>query len=217
MASTNYYYLVSGLPVLHFGMDKLPVSIEQLKEELERSLCEQDMQLVRSIFYRLDNANLLRLLQNSDNKAIPGGNLTSVNLLEFIKDLKENDNSPLTGMPEHFKAFVPAYFSEKDSLGTASFEDMLAGMYFASMLQTENEFVKRWYEFELDLTNVQIAIQCRKFNFDKEKNFIWGQNEIGKWTLAHFQRQRLWCTCFVRCLWRGRKSTGRKQLDRARA
>ena len=52
-------------------------------------------------------------------------------------------------------------------------------MYFDYVLETKNKFLKQWFEFNQNVTNILIGLNCRAYDFDVEKQII-GDNEVSK-------------------------------------
>jgi hypothetical protein len=56
-------------------------------------------------------------------------------------------------------------------------EDYLSILYFEYGMLCKNEFLRKWFAFNLDLKNVLTAIACRKHGFD-QRSMVLGNSEI---------------------------------------
>lgn len=175
----NYYCLVAGLPEIQKDDTKGFASLRELREEITPQLSRKDAHLFRLLYARYDNANFLAFLQDKESQLNPLGLLSSTDWEELIKLMQEEDNP----VDERLLPYIIDYFrhsqEEEDFLKGISPEDYLAGLYYAYGMKSTNSFVSSWFEFNLNLNNLLIAIFCRKHNINQEKLII-GQTEISK-------------------------------------
>ena len=62
----NYYCLVAGLPDIHAEDNKGLPSPLAFREALEQELTPRDLAMLRLLYARHDNANLLSILRSRD-------------------------------------------------------------------------------------------------------------------------------------------------------
>ena len=175
----NYYYLISGLPELQLDDQKLKHSLADFKAELLENLSEADIRLTSYFFMQFDNANLLKILINKEAELDPLGNLNREDLLEILLQFNESDEPAHSLIYSYYKKFVPAFQAQQPLYTGMSWEDQLASLYFDYASLCKNEFVAEWYRFNLNVTNILAAVNCRKYGFDREVSIV-GSGEISE-------------------------------------
>ena len=162
---SKYYYLVAGLPELALEDSKLSYTVADFKTELYPALSKDDKKLIDLFYLKFDNANVLRLLKDKDAIIDPRGNYSAEELAEYISLLKEGGEISDCVFPSYLSAFISEYFNvsvEDDFL----YEDRLAALYYAYAMKCKNCFVSAWFEFNLIINNVLVALTARKFKMD---------------------------------------------------
>ena len=157
----NYYYLVAGLPDLHKEDAKGFLPLDELREEILGQLTASDADLLNLLYAKYDNANFLKQINNRDARSDYSGDMRSDDLEELMLLMQEDDQLG--------KEIAP--------------EDYLSGMYYAQAMEVDNQFMKDWFEFNLNLNNLFTAIFCRKHNIQPQKLIV-DQNEISKMLLT---------------------------------
>jgi hypothetical protein len=175
----NYYYLIAGLPELQFEIEKLQLSLNDFKIELDENLTPVDRQLIDLFFMPYDNANLLKLLINPEAEISMLGNLSREELLEIILQFKESDepNDPL--ISNYLKRFLPAYLADRTIYPGMSWEDHLASLFYDDAIACKNNFFSEWYHFNLNITNLLTAVNCMKYGYEREQAIV-GSSEIAE-------------------------------------
>lgn len=173
---SNYYALVAGLPELSLDTAKVPLSMEALKEVLQHTVSRNDMKLIRLFFLKYDNQNLLAYLQDPEASLHPLGTFTADDLGNIV----HQDKVYLAGLdvPPYFDQFVVAYQSNSE-MDAVTAEDLLTSLYYDYAVQNTNSFVRDFFEFTLNVKNILIGYQCRKFDFDAEKAVV-GNNFVAQ-------------------------------------
>ncbi len=169
MFRRNYHYLVAGLPDIILDQKKLSQTIADWRQELEYHLHPDDYSLVKLLFLPFDNTNLLNLLLKNKKPLIPEGNYSQSVLEEEIKE-------PLS-LPSYMQQFIHAYKNETPVFQGYSWENQLTWLYIDFVLETDNTFLKSWFEFNLHVNNILSAFNVRKFKLSKESVYI-GNNFI---------------------------------------
>ncbi len=177
MASNNYYYLISGLPDILFDDAKSQISIEAYKAELANNLLPEDYNLIKLYFSSIDNQNLLKYLVDENAEFSNLGNLDKSDFEEVIALLKEEENNINTQIPEYFIPFIQGYYNDAPVIKDLSWENQLISLYYDYILKTKNDFVRDYFQFEMNVSNILTALNCRKYNLDVKENVI-GDNEI---------------------------------------
>lgn len=159
-----YYYLVAGLPELSLEDGKLSYTVSTFRTELYPSLTADDKKLIDLFYLQFDNANLLTLLKNKDAVIKDHGIFSPDELLDLIDAVRTGD-SPGKKYPAYFHRFISSYISlQAEELYLA--EDMLAAEYYAYAMKCKNKFFAAWFEFNLNLNNILVALSARKYKMD---------------------------------------------------
>jgi hypothetical protein len=175
---SNYHYLIAGLPDLTLEDSKLSYTVADFREEIYPSLSDADKKLIDLFYLKYDNANVLKLLKNNDAKIDTRGNFSAAELTEYITTIKEGGAVHPKTFPSYLTTFIATYFS--DTLTDADRElpeNDLAALYYAYGMGSKNKFVASWFEFNLTLNNVFVALAARKYKTDLTRNIV-GDTEV---------------------------------------
>jgi hypothetical protein len=174
----KYYYYISGLPDLSLDDTSVLISLSELRKELKEELTEKDFRLIRLFYYKYDHKNLLSLLEKQNTEISRKGNYSKEDLLSFIQDVK---NSGEIGMniPEYFSLFIKAYLDKNPIFENLIWEDQLASLFYSYAQQADNEFVRNWFSFEMNLNNILAGSLSRKYGIDYRKTIV-GDNDISE-------------------------------------
>jgi len=175
----EYFCLVAGLPEIQIYDHKLSFSLKEFKEELRENLSPQDFTLIELYFQKFDNQNLLAYFKDTEAELNELGNLSLKDLEEILQMINEEENPQDPRIPEYFKKFIPSYLEENPIFPGVSWEDQLNSLYYDSSLNCKNGFVSRWFEFNLNISNLLTAIACRKHNIPVSGAVV-GNNSIAK-------------------------------------
>ena len=172
-----YYYLVAGLPDIALDDGKLSYSVESFKSEIYPDLSAKDQHLIDLFYLKFDNENLLTLLRDKDASLGRIGRYSAEELLQVIDAVREGD-APDKKYPPYLYDFVSQYFSlAPEDLYRA--EDMLAADYYAYAMKCNNKFVASWFEFSLNINNIQAAFAARKYKMDVPSVIV-GNNDVSE-------------------------------------
>jgi len=174
---SKYYCLIAGLPDIRSEEYKLRFNLLEFKELLKIELGQRDFDLVTLFYRKFDNANLIAFLQNPDVLFDPRGCITAESFTAFIKLLKEQENPKNGILPSLFKKFILAYKNEEPLYPGLSWEDQLTTLYFETAVHCGNQFISAWFEFNLAISNILTAINCRKYSIDL-RGAIVGSTEL---------------------------------------
>ncbi len=169
MLQRNYYYLVAGLPDIIPDQAKTIITVTDLVEELRQHLHPEDIKLVEMLLLTSDNRNLLNILLKQITAFDNRGNFTFDELEEGIKE-------PET-LPPYFGHFIAAFKNNTSLFSELSWEDQLTSLYYDYVRSTKNDFLQRWFEFDLNMRNVLSALSARRIKFPVEKYLI-GDNQV---------------------------------------
>ena len=174
-----YYCLIAGLPDIFIEDNKLSVSLRDFKNQLtEEKLPQDDLKLVQSFFWRYDNQNLLIRLTDSNNEPNALANLNPGDVDELFAMAKDDSLENLKGkVPSYLGEFINAYKNETPLFSGKSWGNQLTELYYLYVQTLNNEFICNWYDFEMGLTNILTAFNCRKHEMEILGELI-GDNEL---------------------------------------
>ena len=170
-----YYYLVAGLPDISLEDGKLSYTVDSFKSEIYPELSDKDKKIIDLFYLKFDNDNLLHLLKDKDYTVKIQGLFSADEILSLIDTVKEGDVSDKK-YPSYFSKFISEYFAlaPEDSYKAS---DMLTSDYYSYAMKTKNSFVSAWFEFNLNLNNIQSAISARKYKLDVSSVIV-GDTEV---------------------------------------
>lgn len=173
MFQRNYYHcLIAGLPDLFLDESEVNFSMLDFKSNLADELYPEDYRLAQKLFLPFDNANLLRVLQEQYDSFDPLGNHT---MEELEQEMNEEEARGI--LPPYMYKFVSEYREDKDSRTLKQWENYLTRLYQNYILQESNAFINEWFTFEMNVTNLLVGINCRKYERDPEEELI-GDNFV---------------------------------------
>lgn len=176
--SNQYHYLVAGLPDLLFDDSKLQTSLIQFREVIAESVEESDQVYIRLFFYRYDNQNILKRLQDPECEIDPKGNLSSDELDQIFLSAKEGSfSTDISGVPDYIDEFLTAHINETPVFANKSWDLQLSELYYNYSVSTDNKYISNWFNFERNLTNLITASQCKKYDVSGTNQLI-GAGEI---------------------------------------
>ena len=158
----HYYYLISGLQDISLDDSKAPVSVDSFRTEIYDALSGAD----RKVMDLLQVENECRNLIGSER------------MEQLMADVKAQEMSS-EGVPPFMYAFVQEWLDESWREKAAFAEDRLWSLFYEYAMHCGNEFVSRWYEFNLNLNNILGAITARKYNLDIQKVVV-GDNAVAQ-------------------------------------
>jgi len=176
----NYYYIISGLPDISFDDSKAALTADEFRTEVYDALNGADRKVMDMLLLENDCRNLVVMLHSAQAPAgdvipLQQGLFSQEQLEELISAVKAQDRCP-QGIPQFMYNFVQEWQDEswRELAGFA--EDRLWALFYDYAMQADNEFVRSWYRFNLDVNNIQTAITARKYELDMQKVIV-GQND----------------------------------------
>ena len=155
----NYYYIVSGLPDISFDDSKTAYTVEQFREEAYRALSASDRKVMDIL-----------LLENDCR-----GFMGSERMEELVALVKAGEAAP-DNVPAFMYTFVQEWVDDSWRTKAAFAQDRLWALFYEYAMSVSNGFVRRWYEFNLDMNNIMAGITARKYNLDIQKVIV-GSND----------------------------------------
>lgn len=173
---SKYYYLVAGLPELTLEDSKLSYTVADFKTEIYPEITSTDQKIIDLFYLKFDNANVLKLLKDREAVIDPRGNFSAEELLECINAIKEGNEIKSKKIPAFLFTFISAYFAAPDE-ATVSMENYLSTLYYEHAMKCRNKFVSSWFEFNLVINNILVALTARKYKWEVAPNIV-GDLEI---------------------------------------
>ncbi len=141
----NYYYIVAGLPDISFDDSKAAYTVAQFREEVYASLSKADRKVMD-----------LLLLEDTCRSLID-----------------DRENFELTDdMPQFIGVYLRELKDESWREKAAFAEDRLWSLFYEYAMSVNYGFVRKWYEFNLNMNNITSAITARKYNLDIQKVIV---------------------------------------------
>lgn len=182
----QYYYLVSGLPEL--VPESLPKQLNHLdlKREVLDQLSQKDKLWVEQLYWPMDHAKLLPLVQqylsvkdkrdfftqDDFEEADILGNYTLQELKHAFKELE--------GLPDYMLQFIEQILQDEKSnlLGINAIENELLQRFYAQVQTSANAFIRDYFTFEAGLRNLMLAHTVRKLQRQDFHAFFVGEGEL---------------------------------------
>jgi hypothetical protein len=176
----NYYHLIAGLPDLSFEDSKMAFTVEEFKQHLEEILSNSDKKLLCDLFLKYDNDNLLSFLRNKKDAVLnTKGTFSHDEIADAVHVIREEEGVFNKKLPPYFKTFITDFLAGEEALQNLFWEDYLAGLYYDYLGQSKNQFVHGWSELNLNISNVMIALTCRR-NGITHVPYIVGNNQVAQ-------------------------------------
>ncbi len=161
----EYFYLVAGLPDLLPDDTKLKSKTADVRSEWQELLHPGDYALVELLFRKYDNYNLLNLLLKNGKDFDDRGNYS----LDFLEDqVKE----PISTLPAYLSDFILDFKADNRTDASKTWETILEERFYDYLLEQGNEFVREWFELNLNLGNVLAGLNCRQHKLEMEPQLV---------------------------------------------
>ncbi len=167
----NYYYLIAGLQDIELDTNKLFFDGKDLKDYLGDELHKDDFSLVEKLYLPYDNQNLLNIIQK---KELPFNHKSNFSQ-EFIDEEIKEPNM----LPQYMADFINAFKEKEPFYPEMSSENELTYLFYNEMLKDENDFIRWWFELEMNIRNILAGINCKKYSLNTEHHII-GSNEVAE-------------------------------------
>jgi hypothetical protein len=169
----KYYYLISGLPDLALNIDAKGSDYKNTRQEIASQLEQSDLVLWEAMYLHRNDKSLLSDLQQT-------GKLYDPLVKYSVEELEDKETGKLH--PYMFN-FVEQYWrKEENSTQELSYLEMEAKLqeYFYDYVSgLGNEFIRRWFDFERGLRNLQVALLNRKAKRSADTGLI-GEDSLAE-------------------------------------
>ncbi|MFV0544793.1 MAG: DUF2764 family protein [Bacteroides sp.] len=168
---SKYYYLIAGLPDLTLEDGKLSYTVADFKSELYNQLSTSDKKLIDLFYLKFDNMNVLNLLKGKEEAFDFRGNFTLELLQECIADLKEGKKIDSKVLPIYLSTFIFDVLSS-ETVDFVALENKLMALYYEYAMKSDNKFLTAWFDFNLSINNILLALSARKYEWDVASNIV---------------------------------------------
>ena len=174
---------MAGLPDLKLDDTKFEVSIPDLREELDAILSSLDKKVLFYFFLKNDCSNLVKLLKDPTAEVDDHGNYSLEQYTDLLTSAREM-NFNVHRFPAFMSEFARDYAYNKDKEGYYPEDKILYQFYQYAIDTCPNKMVRKWYQLNLDITNILTAFLARKNGWNVA-DFIQGENEVTEMILTN--------------------------------
>lgn len=172
--SKKYYYFVASLPALALDDYKDPMRLEDFVVELDEILAQKHKDYIFDIVSLRGNYDLLdALLGETQNTRHADSAAAKERWEEVIRDETVKTRG-------YVRAFISSFQASARGgvpLDRRQAQDRLCYFFYQYMLHHENDFIRRYFAFDLDLRNVAAALNTRKYGL-KEMPFVEADGDL---------------------------------------
>ena len=174
----GFYCLLSGLP--HLRLEDAAaetVSLAEMRELLDEERVDgRDARMLDLFFLHGDCRNLLALLKDSDAEMPCIGVFGRDELQEMIADAMEEVFEDDRRFPAFMAEFVREFVKHRGEKGYFA-EDRIMLRYWMYLMENGSDFVARWAELNLNVSNILTALICREQGWNVA-DYIYGDNDV---------------------------------------
>jgi len=173
--SKNYYYLISALPELRLDDYKEPYRVKEFAAELSEHLDHGDYRYVKGILHVFDNPNLVDCALGLER---PWFEYTGNWTFNELKKRFPFEDDAEDGYLRLFMRGLQDLKKEKEELTRSDIETMIWEKFYAMMLNSDNNFIRRYFSFDCELKNILSAINARRFGLKKSSLLNLGHSQV---------------------------------------
>lgn len=165
----DYIAFIAGLPEISWDDRKLSLTVAEFREQLKDYISGKDEKLIDLFFLPNDNAQILRLLNKQESDP-------ALKTVYPVKLLEDEIQEPDKEIPSYLREFINDFKEEHLRYEVAPV-NVLSWMYYDYMMKADNQLVRKYAEFSMNLKNLVTALNARKYGMDVSKEVI-GDNEF---------------------------------------
>jgi hypothetical protein len=151
--------------------------VANFKSEVCDSLSGTDRRLIELFYLKFDNANLLKLLADSETTDIDErGNYSIDAMTELMATIRDGGEVSDREFPTYMSTFLKEVLTDSPTDSTYR-ENRLSTLYFDYGMKADNGFVRSWFEFNRNVNNVLVALTARKYKWDVAQSVV-GNSEV---------------------------------------
>ena len=173
----DYYYLISSLPTLWFDEKHDKIDFDSIMQTIRENLSTDDRKLFNYLLYPNDNKNLIRSLSLKYKKheifhqfyqpaAVP-------------EDVMSDFNQHSDQLPSYMQTFIEDNHDKLQDMKVSEWEKLLLKYFYQEVLSTGDEFLTKYYAFELNLKNIIATINSRTYGLQTHHELV-GEEAINQ-------------------------------------
>ncbi len=175
----QYECMLAGLPELHYDDNKSKLTLGAFIEEFNYYGSASDKKLIESFYLAYDNQNLLQFFRDREAAFNPLGVYSHHDIETLWESLKQEEQFDQSKYRPYIIDFVKAVVEPSEERSALSTEDQLASAYYNENIKNRNTFISHWFRFNLNIVNIFVALNCRKYGLEPAQ-YIVGNNAIAK-------------------------------------
>ncbi len=160
----GYYYLISSLPELSLTDKDLQYDLVTYRDFIRNHLSEQDQSLLRTLYYLFDITNFTNLVKENGKDWSQEGYISKG---EFEAMLKEPDT-----LPDFFREFHEETSELWYDWTEKQFYNNAMTAYIKWGKHTPNHFLREWFHFNVNLKNLLVYSNCRRFGLTPSEDVL---------------------------------------------
>lgn len=160
---------------MHLTDAQPPLSVAQLKEELDEQLTPCDAALMKAYFMHYDCENLVALMENPEAEIDPHGNFELEDYQQMMVTVLEEEKKDKR-FPIFMQNFVKNYATNKTQQGWFAKDAMMAA-YYEWASQSKDGMMADWYVLNTNILNILTALIARRQGWDLA-SYVQGHNEV---------------------------------------
>ncbi|MBM3420146.1 MAG: DUF2764 family protein [Bacteroidetes bacterium] len=173
-----YHCYVAGLYDLALDDGKNLLSMDEFREALKEILHPDDYMLARILFLPVDNKNLIRYLAGKPAEHAPLGNYPPESFDEqvlILDSIIRVDDI----LPSYMVEVIKQWIASEKSIDLIKAEKRLTEGYFNLISDCGSNFLKKWSEFEINLTNILTLKNSMDLGIDAAEQIV-GNNALAE-------------------------------------
>jgi hypothetical protein len=176
MNKRKYYYLIAGLPDLIPDEKKLVFTSADIRSYLLNELHPSDFELVKQFYLPWDHDNLVKIMYKEEFEWDIRGNYTR-EFMEQLADKKQFDVLEPSDLPAYLVQFVESFHDNEEDFSKQAALKKLTEGWFGHLLESGNGFVTEFARYRLNMANIMLALNGRKYDIPVEDSII-GDDDI---------------------------------------
>jgi hypothetical protein len=146
---------------------------------LDEALLPKDKALINRYLLQYDNENLIALLKDNKATLSDKGIFSSEQLKETVAEVQADTKFSNKNVPAYFADYINVWLDEDAQSETQIWEDLMASFYMDYGMDSQNSFIAKWFELNLNIGNILSAIYSRKYEIPITEIIV-GNNETAK-------------------------------------
>jgi len=166
---TKYHCLIAGLPELDLSSRKAWIGPKDFRMQLEAELHPDDFAMVKLLFLRLDNEQLVDFIENGSFERIEASNFSledfQYQVEQFDAILPDEDL-----LPPYMVDMLRKYQQPESNPDRVEVERIVADRYYDYIMEHGNDFLKEYTEFEYNTSNLLAYVEAGNHATDPWKS-----------------------------------------------